>query len=158
MRSCVDERVKFIKRVDIDRINRLDRFRKLTFRPNGFVITDYKCQGARFSKVPRLFGRNSGDIILCIFKTKASRGTKLCSYFDFYSLYNIWTDQLFRLSRSEFHEWIFGPEKFSGRSRNGPLGSVSQKFRNLSGLFRVLKFPWYLRNAEVRNHQTPQCS
>ena len=26
---------------------------------------------------------------LCIFKTKASRGTKLCSYFDFYSLYNI---------------------------------------------------------------------
>ena len=36
-------RVKFIKRVDIDRINRLDRFRKLTFRPNGFVITDYKC-------------------------------------------------------------------------------------------------------------------
>jgi len=29
----------------------------------------------------------SGDIyILCIFKTKASRGTKLCSYFYFYSL------------------------------------------------------------------------
>ena len=35
---------------------------------------------------------------LCIFKTKASRGTKLCSYF--YSLYNILKDQLYRISRS----------------------------------------------------------
>ena len=26
---------------------------------------------------------------LCIFKAKASRGTKLCIYFNFYSLYNI---------------------------------------------------------------------
>ena len=58
---------------------------------------------------------------LCIFKTKAFRGTKLCSYFNLYSLYNLWTDQLNRLSRSEFHEWLFGPEKFSGLSRNGPL-------------------------------------
>jgi len=72
---------------------------------------------------------NSGDIILfsskrhnsLFFKTKGSRGTKLRSYFNFYSLYNIWTDQLYRLSRSEFHEWFFGPEKFSGLSRNGPL-------------------------------------
>ena len=56
---------------------------------------------------------------LCIFKTKASRGTKLCSYLNFYSLYNIWTDQLYTLSRSEFHEWFFGPEKFSGLSGNG---------------------------------------
>ena len=39
---------------------------------------------------------------LCIFKTKASRGTKLCSYFCFYSLYNIWKDQLYRISRSHF--------------------------------------------------------
>ena len=53
---------------------------------------------------------------------KASQGTKLCSYFDFFSLYDIWTDQLYRLSRSEFHEWLFGPEKFSGLSRNGPQG------------------------------------
>ena len=58
---------------------------------------------------------------LCIFKTKASRGTKLCSYFYFYSLCNIWKDQLHRICRSEFYEWLFGPEKFSGLSRNGPL-------------------------------------
>ena len=60
---------------------------------------------------------------LCIFKTKASRGTKLCSYFYFYSLYNIWKDQLYRISRSYFYEWLFGSEKFSGLSRNGPLDS-----------------------------------
>ena len=30
---------------------------------------------------------------LCISKTKASRDTKLCSYLNFYSLYNIWKDQ-----------------------------------------------------------------
>ena len=57
---------------------------------------------------------------LCIFKTKASRGTKLCSYFYFYSLYNIWEDQLYRISRPEFDEWLFGPEKLSGLSRNRP--------------------------------------
>ena len=51
----------------------------------------------------------------------ASRGTKLCSYFYFYSLYNILKDQLYRISRSWFYEWLFGPEKFSGLSRNGPL-------------------------------------
>ena len=37
---------------------------------------------------------------LCIFKTKASRGTKLCSYFYFYSLSKVWKDQLYRISRS----------------------------------------------------------
>ena len=42
--------------------------------------------GACFSKVPKLFGRHNS---LCIFKTKAPRGTKLCSYFYFYSLYSI---------------------------------------------------------------------
>ena len=57
---------------------------------------------------------------LCIFKTKVSRGTKLSSYFDFYSLYNIWKYQLHRKSESEFYEWLFGPEKPLGLSRNGP--------------------------------------
>ena len=38
--------------------------------------------GARFSKVPKIFGCISGDNSLCIFKAKASRGTKL-SHFNF---------------------------------------------------------------------------
>ena len=29
-------------------------------------------------------------------------------------------DQLYRICGSEFYEWFFGPEKFSGLSRNGP--------------------------------------
>ena len=57
---------------------------------------------------------------LCIFKTKASRGTKPCIYFNFYSLYNIWKDRLHRISGSQFYKWLFGPGKFSGLSRNGP--------------------------------------
>ena len=67
------------------------------------------------------FGRNNS---LCIFKTKASRGTKLCSYYYFYSPYNILKDQLCRISRSKFYEWLFekrarglfleSPEDFSG--------------------------------------------
>ena len=70
---------------------------------------------------------------LRIFKTKTSRGKKLCSYFYFYSLYNIWKDQLYIISRSSFYEWLYGPEKLSGLSRNGPLGPVSRKSRELFG-------------------------
>ena len=57
---------------------------------------------------------------LSIFKTKASRGMTLRSYFHFYYLYNTWKDQLYRISRLEFYELLFGPEKFSELSRNGP--------------------------------------
>ena len=49
----------------------------------SFLRNRNTVSGARFSKVPRLFGRNNS---LCIIKTKESRDTKLCSYFDFYSL------------------------------------------------------------------------
>ena len=44
----------------------------------------------------------------CIFIAKASGSTKLCSCFNFYSLYNIWKDQLYRISGSQFYEWLFG--------------------------------------------------
>ena len=33
----------------------------------------------------------------------------------------------------EFHEWLFGPEKFSGLSRNGLQACVSHKPRKLYG-------------------------
>ena len=45
---------------------------------------------------------------------------KPCSYFNFYSRHNIWKKQLYRVSGSEFYEWLFWPEKFSGLSRSGP--------------------------------------
>ena len=66
---------------------------------------------------------------LCIFKTKASRGTKLSSYLNFDSLYNVWKDQLHRISESELNEWLFGPEKLSELSRNGPLDFVARSCR-----------------------------
>ena len=80
--------------------------------------------GACFSNVPKLFGRHNS---VCIFKTKASRGMKLCSYIYFHSLYNIWKDQLYTITLSEFYEWLFGPEKFSELSRNGALTPVPRK-------------------------------
>ena len=52
-----------------------------------------------------------------------------------------------------FHQWGHG---FHSLCHN--LGPVSQKSRNCSGLFRVPKFPIYLRDAKVLSHQTSQCS
>ena len=52
----------------------------------------------------------------CIFKRKAFRGTKL-----FLFLFPLQHMKRPALSRSVFYEWLFGPERFSGLSRNGPL-------------------------------------
>ena len=49
------------------------------------------------------------------------RVKKLCSYFHFYPLYNMWKDQLHTISGSEFYEWLFGLVKFSGLLRNARL-------------------------------------
>ena len=78
-----------------------------------------------FLESPETFRAHFGwHNALCIFKMKGSQGTKLCSYLNFYSLYNIRKDQLYRISESEFYEWLFGPEKLSGLSRSGPLGPL----------------------------------
>ena len=73
--------------------------------------------GACFSKVPKLFGRHNS---LCIFKMKASRGTKLCSYFYFYSLCNIWKDQLYRISRSYFTNGFSFPKVLGTFEKRAP--------------------------------------
>ena len=71
-----------------------------------------------FPESPETFRAHNS---LNIFKTKASRGKKLCSYCDLYSLYNMWkTTELYRISGSDLYAWLFGPETFSGLSRNGP--------------------------------------
>ena len=67
---------------------------------------------------------------LCIFKTIASRGMKLGSYFNFYSLYNISKDQPNTISVSRCYEWFFGSDKFSGLSRNGPREIGASFWRN----------------------------
>ena len=68
----------------------------------------------------------------CIFKTKASRGPNLGSYFNFYSLNKIGKEQLYRISGFEFYEWLFGPKKFSGLSRNGPQDRKAEHFKALT--------------------------
>ena len=83
--------------------------------PRNFGTSEKQAPGARFSKVPKFFGRHNS---LCIFKTKVFGVTKLCSYFNLYSLYNIWNDQLHRISASVFYEWLFVPVRFSGLLRN----------------------------------------
>ena len=53
-------------------------------------------------------------LFVCSKRRCLARGTNLCSYFNFYSLFFKWKDQLYRLSGSESYEWLFGPERFSG--------------------------------------------
>ena len=86
-------------------------------RPKSLGTFEKLAPGTRFLRVPKLFGWQN---FLCIYKGKESRGTELCRYFNFCSLYNIWKDQLYRISRSEFYEWLFGPEKRLGLFEKGP--------------------------------------
>ena len=91
--------------------------------------TAFSGPGARFSKVPKLYGAFSGVTIP--FVSQERRG--LHSYFSFCCLENMLKDWLSKTSGWQFHKWLFGPEKFSGLSRNRPLAPVSQKSRELFG-------------------------
>ena len=104
-----------------------------------------KWSGARFFS-----GAFRLTLFSFILKPKASRGTKLCSYFNFNSLFNLWKDQLYRISGSEFYKWLFVSEKFSELSRNRPL--VDLKF--------CLSFPsrHALEIQEVTFGKTPRLS
>ena len=70
--------------------------------------------GARFSKVPKLFWRILGDIILLGSSKRRRLEERNFAVILIYSLYNIRKYQPNRISGSEFYEWLFGPEKFSG--------------------------------------------
>ena len=111
-----------------------DTVRKKTAETRALItqLTKWhKGQRSSFLESPETFQAHFGwHSSLCIFKTKASRGTKLWSYFNFYSLYSIWKDQLHRISESKFYEWLFGPEKFSELSRNVPQNPLLECFTN----------------------------
>ena len=88
-------------------------------------VSDCKILGTRrpFPESPETFRAHFGSHnSLCIFKAKESRGRMLRSYFNVYSFYNLWKEQLNRVSGSQFCEWLFEPEKFSELSRNRPQG------------------------------------
>ena len=55
-----------------------------------------------FLKRPETFRAHFGDIIFFV------SSKRRCSYFYFYSLYNKSINQLYRISKSEFYELLFG--------------------------------------------------
>ena len=64
--------------------------------------------GARFSKVPKLFGRISGDLILFVSSERKgleARNFAVISLFILFTTYD--KNQLYRVSGSEFYEWLF---------------------------------------------------
>ena len=74
---------------------------RISYRNFRFPLINGKRSRDPFLESPETFRAYFGwHNSLCIFKTKASRGTKLCSCFYFYSVYNIWKDQLCRISKS----------------------------------------------------------
>ena len=78
--------------------------------------------GARFSKVPKLYGPFSG--VKIPFVTQEWRGFKSSNFtvsFPFCYLENMLKDRLSKTSGWQFFKWLFGPEKLSGLLRNGPL-------------------------------------
>ena len=83
--------------------------------------------GASFSKVPKRFGPISGATILFIsyLRNPGVVGHQLRNPLVFCDIKNMLRDQLFKTSGLQFENWIFGPEKFSGLSRNRPLSSMN---------------------------------
>ena len=67
------------------------------------------------SKVPKLFGRISGDLILFVSSERRgleARNFAVISPFILFTTYD--KNQLCRVSGSEFYEWLFWPEKVFG--------------------------------------------
>ena len=85
--------------------------------------------GACFSKNPKTFRAHFGcHNTLCIFKTKASRVTKLCSYFYFYSLYNIGKKTALQNKEDGVLGMAFrAPKVFGTFEKRAPGGKVSMK-------------------------------
>ena len=75
-----------------------------------------------FLETPETFRAYFGcHNFLRILKTKTFQGIKFCNKFALSYLEIIVKGQLFRISGSQFLKWLFGPEKFTGLSGNGPL-------------------------------------
>ena len=79
--------------------------------------------GARFSQIPKRFGRISGDIILFVFSKGRRREARnfavMLTYIPFTTYEK---DQLHRIGGADFYEWLFGLEKFSEVPKDKPQG------------------------------------
>lgn len=68
---------------------------------------------------------------------------KLRNPLGFSSIKNILKDHLFKTSQLQFDNWLLGPEKFSGLSRNNPGHPF---IHSLSPLMTVLPSRWVLNH------------
>ena len=99
--------------------------------------------GACFSKVPKLFGHiSSGVIVFVSSKRRCLEARNFAVIIIHIPFYNIWKDQLHRISGSECYECLFGPETFSGLSRNGPL--VDKRKEDFTQVGFDTSTPWWL--------------
>ena len=75
-----------------------------------------------FLKSPESFRAHFGwhNSLFISSKRRSLEARSFTVILNFYSVYNIWKDQLYRMSGSEFYEWLFGPDKYSELSSNGP--------------------------------------
>ena len=85
-----------------------------------------------FSKVSQLFGPISRATIP--FTSSQRRGSKPSNSANplvFSGIENTLKDQLFETSGPQFDNWLFGPEKFSGLSGNGPQSQKLERWKTL---------------------------
>ena len=74
---------------------------------------------------------------LRIFKKKYVSRHEIFNKFALSYLEIIVKDRLFRITGSQFLKWFFGPEKFTGLSRNGPQGLVVRKPINANPRLKI---------------------
>ena len=83
-------------------------------------MPQYYSSGACFSKVPKLFGPISGDIILFVsVQRRRLKARNFAIVFILFPLQHI-TEQLYGIGGSEFYERLLWPEKMSGLTKNEP--------------------------------------
>ena len=98
------------------------KIQRVLCHPKSFGTYEKQAPGACFSKVPKLFGPVSEATIpfissQCWVLNHQRSQSSLCYTY----IKNMLKDQLFKTSGLLFENWLFGPEKFSGLSRNRPL-------------------------------------
>ena len=64
----------------------------------------------------KCFGPISGDVILFVSSKRRCLEARNFADILLFILITTWKNQLYRISRSEFYEWLCGPETFSGLS------------------------------------------
>ena len=105
----------------------------------------------RFSKVPKLYGRISGDMILFVsWKIRRLKAQNFADTFIFIP-FTTWKARLHRISGSEFYEWLFEPEKFSRLSRTGPWQLAGLLHLSLRAKLRFVSSCMQARHVKIRH-------